>query len=159
MFTVNNRLGALRQWPCTSRNIFNLLTFFTAVFLWPGNENPMVQCVSPHISLALTHTLNHHLSDSSRHALVRRPWWAWQPAKDYRLVLTGTWTVSKGHQESQFLQPFEYCSISSRVITENSFSVAHYLYSRGPATRKEIVLLLLIKYKEKHRCNKHEWKS
>lgn len=49
------------------------------------------------------------------------PSWAWQLRKDYRLLLTGTWTVSKGHQESQFLQPVKYCSNSTRVITEVSF--------------------------------------
>lgn len=49
------------------------------------------------------------------------PSWAWQLRKDYRLLLTGMWTVSKGHQESQFLQPVKYCSNSTRVITEVSF--------------------------------------
>lgn len=67
---------------------------------------------------------------------------------NYRLLLTGTRTLSKGHQESQFLQPVEYCSISSRVITENSFS-SSLLTLEGTRTKKDSLLLLLIKYKLK----------
>lgn len=143
-FVLWQQIGLSRTaWPWHTKLFFLLIWSFCDYGCCPGvrtcgsgSHTGIHKLKKANVLLVSPHTLI--ISDSSHVLSGPDGTDSW---RHYRLLLTGTWTLWKGHQESQFLQPVRYCSISSRVIIELLLQLL--INARGAGDRKGEFLITI----------------